>query len=102
MEVNYLSWLQKLLEYGPRLKEAWPIIQRLADDIEQLLAVFKPEQSLAFTEALCVESTDEEAAAEVAIGALIAGENAAWDGSRLRKIFELIKLLQTVLDMLPK
>ena len=98
--MKYLEFLNLLVKLGPKLKDilAW---------LQQGLELFK---SLSPTPATgdvlqVIQPTPEESALEGQVALLVAGESAAFDGSRLRELFKFLQnsgLGQAILAILLK
>lgn len=84
--MNYLFWLQLLVSLGQNLG---PILDAV-EALYNLVAAAVPKNAV--TDGLeMVDLSAEEQAAEAQVAALVAGPNAAFDGSRLRRLFKFLK-----------
>lgn len=105
---SYIDLLQKLIAFGPKLIEVWPLVLSIVDLVRQIAEKFAPAVEgggLALT-----ALSDEEAAAESELVATLTAGDAAlpvFDFSFLRTVFQLAKahpelllILNSALDFL--
>lgn len=81
--MSYLKFLQVLITLGPKLPAIFAALQGLVDAISD---AWPSEQTLEV-----VSSTDEELACECQVAEIVAGPNAAFDGSGLRRLFKFLQ-----------
>jgi hypothetical protein len=86
--VPYLKWLQVLIALGPKLPAILAALQALFDAIAS--AIPAPAGS-AEGSLQVVQPSTAELEAEQQVAALVAGPNAAFDGSRLRALFTFLQ-----------
>ena len=82
---QYLDWLRLLASLRDKLPPIFAALQALVKAINDAF----PAPTPGILE--LNEITPEVEAAEAAVVALVAGENAAFDGSRLRAIYTFLK-----------
>lgn len=104
---RYAAFLSFLLTLGPKLQAIWPKLQAWVATTTDLVTAVKgliPSTTpAAGTLSICVP-TDEELALEGQVAELIAGPNAAFDGSLLRALWQFGRenpaLLQFLISLL--
>jgi hypothetical protein len=97
--VQYLKFLQVLIALGPKLPAILAALQALFDAISA--AIPAPTEG---TLELAHPSTSEMEAEQV-VAAMVAGPNAAFDGSRLRGLYKFLNdsgLLAVLISVLAK
>lgn len=108
--MNYLKFLQLLIAAGDKLPQLIAIVQRIAAEVEAAVKLFSDlglptgggfTLPLTAEEPTDLEPTSEELEAEAQVLALLAPDTgdtlAQRDGTRLRKLFELVKVVGPLL-----
>lgn len=98
---NYLGFLSVLIALGTKLPALWPLVQawilattNLINAVKGVITIPAPAEPAEPAGGLqLVEATAEELELEGQVAALIipAGSQAAFDGSRLRALFQFVK-----------
>lgn len=83
--MKYIAFLRFVLSFGTD-------ISKFLDALEKLLGVIQPRLPTPQVGAglEMTEVSAEEEAVEAEIGQLLGGPTAAWDGTRIRRIFKLL------------
>ena len=87
----YLDWLKLLLALGPKLAVIWPIVQRMIADFRELVAIVKGTTTEEPGTPSVMEVVTAEAETETQVAALLAGPNAAFDGTLLRGVWSFLQ-----------
>jgi hypothetical protein len=97
--VDYLAWLNWLIALGPKLPAVYAEIEKIVASVKAIIELFGGAPAADGTLALASVST-AEAEAEIQVAALLAGPNAAFDGTRLRAIFQFLNENRELLKFL--
>ena len=92
--MKYIDLLKTLLAFGPKLAEVWPLILQALELFKAIAAKLKPELA-AEGDLQIVDATAEEADLEAQLSLCLSapGSQAAFDGSRLRKLIAILQQL---------
>jgi hypothetical protein len=87
--VKYLSFLQALVNLGDKLPAILAELEIIAASIGRLTTLVTGELPAGTLGVMAADPEEEQAEAQIA--AIVAGPNAAFDGSKLRGLFKLLK-----------
>lgn len=87
--MKYLAFLQALLALGDKLPAILAELEIIAAAIARVTTLVTGEMPAGTLGVMAADPEEEQAEAQIA--ALVAGPNAAFDGSRLRGLFKLLK-----------
>ena len=101
--MNYLAWLTWLASFSTKLPAIFAELEKIVAAVQAIIALTGgtvPDESLEM-----VQVSSAEAEAETEVACLLAGPNAAFDGTRLRKLFAFLKdsgLIEVLVTILAK